>query len=52
MIHEQVQLLYEAGPVLVVCKPAGPDCTRCPLADWCVSNQSEALVAGRLPFGE
>lgn len=34
-----------------LCRPSGPDCPRCPLAKWCVSNQSDDLVAGRLPFG-
>lgn len=33
-----------------VCRPSAPDCPRCPLVDWCVSNQSDDLAAGRLPF--
>lgn len=33
-----------------ICRPSDPDCTRCPIAQWCVSNQTDFLEAGRLPF--
>lgn len=33
-----------------ICRPRSPDCPRCPIAQWCVSNQTDFLMAGRLPF--
>lgn len=33
-----------------ICRPTGPDCPRCPLAEWCAANESDELASGRLPF--
>ena len=33
-----------------ICRPSGPDCTRCPIAEWCVSSESDNLAMTRLPF--
>jgi len=33
-----------------ICRPSGPDCTRCPVAQWCVSSESDSLKVNRLPL--
>lgn len=35
-----------------VCRPAGPDCTVCPVAGWCASSRSEDQSSAHLPFAD
>jgi len=33
-----------------VCRPALPDCTRCPLARWCASDRTAEIALSQLPL--